>query len=138
MNPALARASLRHGHGFAFREEPEKIREVHAGRDGKGMPTPDARIDVEKLKAAVARIFFEFDFGEACEAGGGQQALSRRNDLRLVHRFDKGAELAKVLGVLPETSGDDGRQRKAIFAEGGVGELGFAASGDHFLSDEVL
>ena len=111
MNPAFARAGLQRGHRLAFYEKPEKIREIHAGAHGKGMPAPNARVDVEKLEAAVARIFFELDFGKPGETGAGEQALRGGDDLRFVDRLDEGAELAEILRVLSEASGHNGGER---------------------------
>src|SRR5206468_12129969 len=69
-HPPHADLRPRVGNSRTARLKPEQIRKVHAGAPAKGMPPPNAGIDVQQFVLPIASVVLELDLHDAGEFHG--------------------------------------------------------------------
>src|SRR5438552_1593306 len=95
---------------------PEEVGKIDSHARAESVPTPHARVHIEHLEAAIARVALEFNFDQAGVTGCLEQPNRRLDDAGIVNGFDVGAELAEVHWVLAGSSSDHRSQGPPILA----------------------
>src|SRR5205814_845395 len=87
----------------------EQVGEVDAGPGAEGVIAPRARIDVEKLVEAVARIALVLELDQAVVIDLAQETLRKLLENRSFDGLHEGARPAELGGVLPQAPRDHAR-----------------------------
>ncbi len=102
------------------------------------MIAPGARVDIEKLELAVARVFFEFHFNETVVINPREQSCREHFELRLVHGFDERAGAPKIVRMLATAAADHAADGLAVLEKCAISELINAAAGNHVLDQDLI
>src|SRR5262249_39190924 len=105
--------------------------------DAERVVPPGARVDVEQLRPAVARIDLELELDETVVADLAQEAAGLLLELGQLDRADVGARTPELEWVLPPALRDHARERLAAREERAVGVLALAAARDQLLDDHL-
>src|SRR6266516_2257418 len=91
-NPATAGTSVQFRDCLATDHPPQEIGKIDSHARAQSVPAPHARVYVEQLQTAIARVALEFNLDQTGVTGRLEEPKRRLDDTGIVNGLDVGAE----------------------------------------------
>src|SRR2546421_6397042 len=137
-NPADAGRRSQMRHINSVQDLPEEIAEVDSGAASERVPSPDAKVDVEKVKRPRPWIALELDLGKAGQRKPLQDTAPPFGNIRIVDAHHIGTRPTEVHRMLSHSLRYDRGDRPTIDAQGREGKLRLTAAGNELLYQKRL